>query len=195
MKPINIIIIVVAVLLLLGTFIGGVQYGKSRVKCPTITVDTLILHDTITYHIKDTIPYYIAIRDTVYQTGYITTPVDTAEILKDYFSVHVYDRQWADTLIEVSLTDKISKNTPIDNEFSYKILRPQTIVNNSIDNSVTYNRYISLGLDVPIKNINYLELEAIYHTERWYTGLGYEPEINSFNVKLGMTLIKFKHRK
>jgi hypothetical protein len=195
MKPLNIIIIVVTVLLLAGTFFGGYKVGRNSVHCPTVTVDTLLLHDTITYHIKDTIPYYISIRDTVYQTGYITAPVDTAEILKDYFSVHVYDRQWADSLIEVSLTDKISKNTPIDNEFSYRILRPQTIINNSIDNSITYNRYISLGLDVPIKNVNYLELEAIYHTEKWYTGLGYEPEINSFNVKLGMTIIKLKKKR
>lgn len=179
----------------LATFVGGCQYGKSRVRCATTTHDTILLHDTITHRIVDTLPYYIAVRDTIYQDVYVHEDIDTAAILKDYFSIHTYNRHWEDSLISVTIEDRITRNTPIHNEFKYKILRPLQIVNNLTDNTITYNRYVSIGLSVPITDMKYTELKMLFNTDKWYAGVGYMSQINSFTLHGGVTILKWGKEK
>jgi hypothetical protein len=83
----------------------------------------------------------------------------------------------------------------VRNEVKYQLLKPQTIVLNYTNNSVTWNRYLNLGLDVPIKSVKSSELETTFNWERGYVGVGYTPEIPSFSVKFGATIIKFKKKK
>jgi len=177
---------------LAGSFIGGCQYGRSKVKCPEIVSNTVLVHDSIIHHIVDTFPYYIVKRDSIIKRVEVPANVDTAAILQAYYDVYKYDRQFKDSLLQVNLTDYVSQNDFQGSDFSYKILRAQTIVNNTIDNTVTYNRYIYFGLDVPLMDVNYVELEATFNWERGYVGVGWEPKIKSINLKAGVPIFKFK---
>jgi hypothetical protein len=200
MKTINYILIGVTCFILMATFIGGCQYGKSRIKCNT-TTDTTYIHDTTDHYIYAIWPWYTQSEDSIiYQL--VPADVDTAAILKDHFAKHIFTRNWwgvegKDSLLHVNVIDTISKNTPIGNVFTYKILRPQTIVNNITDNSITYNKYIYGGVNIPIypfKNINYTALELFYAFPKGYTGLMWQPEIKTFSAKLGVKFLQFKQK-
>jgi hypothetical protein len=200
MNIVNKILIVVIIVLLAASFIGGCQYGKSRKICPQITSDTVLVHDTITRTIVDRYPYYILGNDSII---YDTIPriIDTAAILKDYYATHIYNRNWNDSLINVDIQDYVSENKPIHNVFSYTIKRPQQIIYNTEDNSITYDRFIYVGLSVPIrKDPNYtipvdvmmVGIEGFYTFKTGYVGLEYIPEVKGINIKAGTKLFKFK---
>lgn len=193
MKPINYIIIGGVLIAFLATFIGGCKYGRATKRCPVITTTTASEIDTVVHHIYHIWPWYIQSEpDVVYYP--VPQDVDTAEILKDYFAEHIYNRKWENDTMAVNVTDTIVRNTPTGSGFDYKLKIPFTTVNNSIDNSVTYNRYFLLGLDIPITAAKYYNVEAIYVTNKWYAGFGYEPEINSVRIKGGISILQFKHR-
>ena len=194
MNKINLIIGGAIVALLLGVGIwGGWSLHKTYRPCPTITTDTVTIHDTTTYTIYDSILVHRI--DTIYVPGdtvVLPPDIDTATIIKNYFSVIDYTWSKQDTNIKFDLTTRVTQNRPIKYEFSYNLLKPFTTIINEIDNSQIYNRYVYFGLDVPIKNIRYLELEATYNWEKGYLGIGYTPELKSINAKAGVPLIKFK---
>jgi len=189
------IIVGVSVILLLGFTYGGYRLYPVFNKPQQSTTDTIIQYDTVLHYIPDSIPYYIVTHDSIIYHDTILENVDTAAILKDYFAVHYYERHWKDSLVDVTVEDYISQNRSIENIFKYKLLKPQTIINTTIDNTITYNRYLYFGLDMPIKNMNYTEIEAIYSSNKFYTGVGYTPELNSFDIKLGMKVLQFKKKK
>jgi len=177
---------------LIACFVSGCNYHKNRFKCPEITTHTVIIHDTLIHNIVDSFPYYISNTVKIIYRDTIIQPVDTAEILRDYFALHVYNRQWEDSLLSVNLRDTITENHFLGNKFQYQILRPQTIINNTTDNSIHYAKYVYAGIDIPIQNINYIEIEGIFAFKSGYIGLGYEPKIKSINIKGGISLLKFK---
>ena len=136
-----------AIFVMFACFVSGCCYHKNHSKCPEIITNTVILHDTLIHQIIDTIPFYIQKTDTIIYTETIIQPVDTAMILRDYFALHVYDREWYgldsltnDSLLYVNIHDTITRNKSIGNKFEYRILRPQTINNYTQDNSITYNK-------------------------------------------------------
>lgn len=190
----KIIISVAAVLVILGlTFFGGYRFYHKIHPCAPAVSDTIIVHDTTTYIIHDTIPYYVSILDTIYVPKEIPQNVDTAKILKNYFSTYVYDRSWtAKDTLEVTIKDYISQNKSINNEFKYKILLPQTTIINNVDNSVHYTKYLYGGLNVPFKDLKTMEIEALYAFRKGYFGVGYSPINSGFSVKAGFTIFKFK---
>lgn len=194
MKTINYVLIGVVVIILFFIFLGGYKVGRNSVHCPEITHDTIYHTDTTTHHIYHIWPWYIQSEPSVV---YYPVPqdIDTAEILKEYFSKHIYDRKWENDTLLVNVSDTISQNTPIGNGFTYKIKTPFTTVNNTIDKTVTYNRYFLLGFDLPITATEYYNIEGIYVAPRWYAGLGYEPKINSIRIKAGISVLQFKQRK
>ena len=186
--------IIVVLVLFLFVFIKGCNYGKTRVHCPEIRSDTILVHDTITHTIIDTFPYYIAVRDTIFFRDTIYGDIDTAQILKNYFAVNVYTRSWQDSLLDVTLQDYISENKPVRNVFTYKILRPQQVIINEVDNSITYNKYLYGGITLPVspfKNINYISLDVIYAFPKGYFGAMWQPEINTFSAKFGVKLLQW----
>lgn len=178
--------------LLLGVFflMGYIFYSKVF-KCPEYSPDTLYVYDTIIKEIPDTIPFYITKTDTVIYRDTVFKDVDTAEILKEYFALHVYERLWLDSLVKVTLHDTISQNKPQGNTFVYKILKPQ-VVNNNVTNVYNYLRYITGGVSVPLKDIKYTNIELNYVTHRWYGGIGYDFGLNGFSIRGGMTIKKLK---
>lgn len=185
-----ILAIIVLIAFALTGYIGYTLYPKYN-PCPEITSDTIYVHDTIPHYIPDTIPYYYAVHDTIMYPDTIPADVDTAAILRQFYAEYSYTRTWADSLLSVEIKDVISQNKPIDNIFTYKILRPQTVVTN-ITNNYSYGKYIIAGVDIPMKNVKYANIEAMFVTRRWYAGAGYNISLNSPTIKGGLTLFKFK---
>jgi len=197
MTLLNKLLIVAGMILFILTFIMGCEHGKKSVKCPVITTDTITHVDTVEYHIKDTVKFYVKVPGTII---YVKVPVlptkeDTARILKDFYALHPYSRSWHDKNVEISLNDTLTQNNYLHNDFSYKILRPETTVINTTDNSISYEHFIQLGLGVPFSNVKYTSLEANYIFPKGNLGAFYMPEIKSFGAKVGVTIIKFKTKK
>lgn len=193
MQKVKTYIIIVGLFLcvLAGFWLWGYATYPKKHK-PVITNNTIIIHDTTKRIIVDRIPYYVVKTDTIIQTKTVFTKVDTAKILQDYYAIHYYTRTWQDSLLRVTLEDAITENQSIDNKFTYEILRPTQIANNIAENLTHYNRYLNFGIDVPIKNINYIEIESIFNWEKGYLGMGYTPQLKTFNIKLGAVLFQFK---
>jgi hypothetical protein len=187
----------IAILLLFFAFMGGCQYHKKTFKCPEVKRNTTYIHDTTTYGIPTYYPYYIPGKDSIVHdtVNRKLTKEDTLRITKNFYDKHYYPRKWEDTLLLVNQTDMVTENKIFPQNFSYVIKRPQTIINNSVDNSITFNRYVTFGLGVPIKDVNYINLEATYNWEKGYVGAQYIPKINSFGIRAGATIFHFKKKK
>lgn len=185
------ILIGLVFLALAGLFYTGYTTYPKVNPCPQTARDTVYIRDTIVYYIPDTIPYYDIHLDTITHNDTIPIEIDTSAILKDYFAKHYYTRTWEDTLLTVTLQDVISQNTPTSNIFTYKILRPQTIVTN-ITNNYSYGKYLIAGVDIPMRDVKYANIDVMFVTRRWYAGAGYNISLNSPTIKGGITLFKFK---
>jgi len=172
--------------------VGGCQYHKKVFLGPEVQRDTIVLYDTVTHFIRDTVPYYIVKRDTVIVNHHIPAIVDTAAILVDYFAIHYYTRTWQDSTVQITSEDAISENRFIDNRFTYKILRAQTVINNSV-NEYTYNRYLYGGLSVPLNDPKSMSIDVIAAFPKLYIGAGYSPGLNSISVKAGVRIFQLRN--
>lgn len=189
-----IISLIILIFLGLAFFAGWKTYPHYR-PCPTISHDTVFHYDTTTHWIHDTVPYYVQILDTVFAPDSIPIPVDTNQILKNYFATYVYNRHWTNDTLNVYLTDYITQNKPINNIFKYNIKIPFTTVINNVDNTISYNKYVSAGVSIPVypyDNFKYISLDAQYHWAKGYIGVGYTPTIKTFSVRAGTTILKIK---
>jgi len=200
----NYFILGVAVLLFsIGLFTGYKLYPIIN-PYPIVTNHTEYIVDTQWYAIHDYKPWII--RDTIYTPGDsipMPTNIDTAAILKDYYSVYGYPWEKQDSNISFKLYTTITRNAPIDYCFDYTILRPQQIVNNNVDNSVYYYSYLQFGLDIPtysfnadsLVKINNLALDLNYIFPKGYFGVGWHPEGNIISTRFGTTIWKRKQKK
>jgi hypothetical protein len=170
-------------------FWGYKSYPKLK-PCPQIVSNTVILHDTIIHRIVDTVPYYIVRRDSIIYRDIIFKDIDTAAILRNFYAIHYFTRTWEDSLLSAKSEDAISQNEFVDNKFTYRILRTQSITYTTVDNSVVYNKYILLGLNVPIQDYQSAQIEAIFVMPKFYLGAGFGTK--GLSVKAGGTLFKLK---
>ena len=187
-----------------ASFYFGSRYGRSLVKCPQIDSNMVYIQDTTWHQLKDSLidvidslkKYNLRI-DTLYMpSDTIYGKIDTLSILNNYYSKFGYPWLKGDSNIIVYGYTTISQNRMVSNELKYKLLKPQTIINNvTIDKSITYNKYLYIGLDIPIYKFNYSEIELLYTFQKGYVGVGYEPQIGGINIKGGIQLLKFKERK
>lgn len=194
MKKVSTYIIIGLVLIALaGLFFAGYGYYPKRNPCPEIVSDTVYIHDTVWHEIHDAIPYYIVKRDTIIKYEIIYENIDSLAIIERWlYSYEIFDREWNDSLINVTIKDTIFQNIPIGNVFNYRILRPQTIINN-VENKVTqYSSYIVGAVDLPLNAMKYSEIEAMYIWKYGMLGVGYTPEIKAISFKLGIPIIRFK---
>jgi len=205
MSTIKLIIggIIVVILLTIGGFVSWNLHERFK-PCPTITTDTIIVQDPYWHHIADSLAglppkevWKWHPKDTLYVPGdTITREVDTAAILKDHFSIYEYNWKNKNTdTLAVDLTTTVTENKPIKYDLKYKFNIPFTTVINNVDNSTNYTKYFYLGLNVPIKDVKYLDLEALYAFPKGYLGIGYGPELNSVTAKAGVTIFKFKDKR
>jgi len=181
-----------AIFLMFACFVSGCCYHKNHRKCPEIITNTVIIHDTLIRNIVDSFPYYIVKTNTIIKRDTIPRIIDTAKILKDYYAYHVYNRKWQDTLIQVSIQDTVTENRFLGNNFNYRILRPQTIINNTQDNSITYNSYLYGGIDLILPNMEYASIDVLYAFSRGYLGFGYIPLQKGVSLKGGVNLFKWQ---
>jgi len=179
--------------LLMLVFIKGCNHGKTLVKCPVIVTGITAKVDTVTHYIYNIWPWYISGEDSiVYKHDTIQAKVDTLAILRDYYALHFSKKQWRDSLLEVNLDMMITENKFYPQEFGYKILRPQTIINNSVDNSTNYSKYLYIGGSVPVKDVKYTNFSLFYAFPAGLVGAGYNPYLKSIQVTGAIKLIKFK---
>lgn len=183
-----------AIFIMVACFVSGCQYHKHQNPCPepTIVTNTVLIHDTIIHEIVDTFPFYIIKNDTIIYIEEIPAVVDTAKILADYFALHVYSRSWTDSLLTVDLRDTVTQNRFLQNEFKYKILRPQAVINTTVDNSVNYYNYLYAGIDFPFYNAECLEFSVLSAFKRGYIGVGYAPMQKGISIKTGVRLFSWQ---
>jgi len=191
MKPKDYLMLIAFILILSASFLGGYKYHAYKVKCPEIKRDTVWITNTEVHTIPNDIHHYHDSLITVIHYDTIPADVDTAAILAAYYAVYEYSRSWKDTLLKVDLTDWISQNRILDTRFAYQILQPQTIITNTV-NEIRYDKYIYLGMDLPLKDIKYFNLDLIFAAPGWYAGAGYNVNLKSVTLKGGVRLFKFE---
>lgn len=94
------------------------------------TIVEVLKWDTVTKKILVNKPYPVPGKDSI-----ITIPqdVDTSEILKKYFTQHIYADTIADTNLVAFINDTVSMNQIKARGFYYKLIKPThttTIINN-----------------------------------------------------------------
>jgi hypothetical protein len=181
-KDKNIIIALLSLLILLMVFWAG---WNTYPKYHPVFNDTILVRDTVTRHITDSFPYYIAKTDTVIKRDTVKI-TDTVKILGDYFALHYVSRKWEDSLLTVNLRDVITENKVIGNDFNYTFKKPFI---NVVNNEISYRRYIMLGLNTTGKSVG---MDALYVFGKGYVSFGYEVPLNAFKIGAGITVIKFK---
>jgi hypothetical protein len=182
----------ITLLILAGLFFAGYRYYSIRNPCPGPVTETVYIHDTVIHRIVDTVPYYIVRRDSVIRWREVPADVDTMQILDDFYACHYYTRTWEDSLLRATSEDVIAENQFVDNRFTYQILRPQTVINNTVDNSVNYSKYLYLGMSATYPELKYADLSLSYAFSGGYLGVGYYPFIKTVSLKWGVNLHKFK---
>jgi hypothetical protein len=186
-KTKNWIIAVLIGVVLIGIFFWGYGTGK-RNNLPIVVNDTIWRVDTVEHRIVDTFPWYIVKRDSVIYRDTVFKDVDTSEILKDYFAIHYHSRTWEDSLLLVKSEDAITENYILDHQFTYKIKRPQSIVN-VVDNKISYSSYIYAGVT---GSKNSLFVGGFYADRRLIFGLGYDPFNKAASASFGLKIASFK---
>jgi len=182
-----------ASIILMLVFIKGCSYGKSHKICAEIVTHTVILRDTITHRIIDKVPYYIQGKtQIVYKTDTIFKNIDTIAVVRDYFSTHITDNVFQDSLLQVFLTTYISQNELKHSIFKYKILRPQEITTVTQDNSTNYSKYLYAGGSVPVNDLKYASVSLFYASQRALIGCGYVPALKGLQVTGAIKLFSFK---
>ena len=183
------LVIITVALLFTGGWAGYKMYPTHH-PCLT-TSDTVYVYDTIEHTILDTVPYYVVELDTIVYRDTVFKDVDTTEILKDYYALHYYTRTWEDSLLTVTLRDEISENKLMSNIFAYKLLRPQVIVENVVNN-YSYTRYLLAGFGMSVTEQMFPDVSVTFVSRSWYGGAEYNIRDKSFALKGGMVIGRFK---
>ena len=183
------------VLLVILLLLGFMYFGYTLInKAPETSSDTVYVYDTVFHSMpvdtllipSDTINHYI--------TDTLMIPVDTAAIVADYIKEYRYDWIKKDSNIIIKGSTSVFQNRIKSNKIDYRWLQPQQITTNLVQNNTYYSTYFSIGLDVPIKQPELIEIESIIHYKKGYIGAGYTFNIQSFNLKIGYNLLYRKGR-
>jgi len=138
---------------------------------PKVITTVEVRYDTVET-IKETyVPKYITRIETVIDT--FTTPIDTVNILKNYYAKYFYsDTLKIDTLGYAVINDTITQNTILARDIRTNVLIPTTTITKEI---YLNNRefYWGLGLQGKKDQLNYLGGELLYRNKKYQVyGLG-----------------------
>tara|TARA_Y100000389_G_scaffold131014_1_gene128463 strand:- start:174 stop:770 length:597 start_codon:yes stop_codon:yes gene_type:complete len=191
-KNIQFLLIVVLVALLL---LQRSCSSDSTISEPTIITKVETKWDTITINKIEYVPKWVEKIVTVYEndTIIINTPIDTLEVLKEYYAKNVYiDEIVLDSLGVVTITDTISQNKIFSRQVKSDILLPTTTLTQEI---YLNNREFYWGLNVAGNKtqINYLGGGILYKSKSkniYGLGIGvnenFQPIISgSYYMKIG----------
>ena len=147
--------------------------GGETITEPKIITKTETKWDTINVVKEVYVPKWKTKIVTQIDSILINTPIDTLEVLKDYYAKNVYiDEINLDSLGIITITDTIYKNTVWKRAVESNILIPTTTVTEEI---YINNRefYYGLGLQGRSDQINYLGGELLYKNKnKQIYGLG-----------------------
>lgn len=219
MKKLKTLLLTISVvsLLTLVFFFGYKAYPVIK-PCPQVTTDTVFVYDTSWHVISDSlsivisnltkeVKYWKNHRDTIKLPGEVievSIKVDTAAILKDYFSIYRYGWLKQDSIINIVDSVIITQNVPVYHSIKYKINKPFATIINKIDNSVLYNRYLQIGAGLPVYNYRDSEFnpssfkdmnfKVNYVFPKGFVGIEAQPSLDNLSFSIGTTLYKFKKR-
>jgi hypothetical protein len=120
--------------------------------------------------------------------------VDSAQVIKDYYTKIYKERKWEDSLIVIILKDTLFKNKIFNDKIEYKILRPQTIITNTT-NINNYNTSIYAGVDFALSKItNETQFNINYASKKLDLKFGVEPfnPNYKFVMGVGVKIFNFK---
>ena len=185
-----IIVVLIIVILLLRQCSGG---GEPTPSEPTIITKVETKYDTITIDKKVYVPKWKTKIVTQVDSILVNTPIDTLEVLKDYYAKNVFvDEIQLDSLGFVTITDTIWKNTLFNRQVSSDIIIPTTTVTQTkYINQREF--YVGFGLNGTTSQFNYVGGSLLYRTRKKQAfGLGiglndqFQPIISTqFLWKLG----------
>ena len=186
-----IILVLIVVILLLRQCSGdGCEITPSE---PTIVTKVETKYDTITIDKKVYVPKWKTKIVTQVDSILVNTPIDTLEVLKDYYAKNVFvDKIELDSLGFVTITDTIWKNTLFNRLVESEIIIPTTTVTQT-EYINPREFYVGFGLNGTTKQFNYVGGSILYRTRKKQAfGLGiglndqFQPIISTqFLWKLG----------
>ena len=188
----NLIILVLIVVILLLRQCSG-DGGKITPSEPTIVTKVETKYDTITIDKKVYVPKWKTKIVTQVDSILVNTPIDTLEVLKDYYAKNVFvDKIKLDSLGFVTITDTIWKNTLFNRLVESEIIIPTTTVTQT-EYINPREFYVGFGLNGTTKQFNYVGGSILYRTRKKQAfGLGiglndqFQPIISTqFLWKLG----------
>jgi hypothetical protein len=188
----NLIILVLIVVILLLRQCSG-DGGEITPSEPTIVTKVETKYDTITIDKKVYVPKWKTKIVTQVDSILVNTPIDTLEVLKDYYAKNVFvDKIELDSLGFVTITDTIWKNTLFNRLVESELIIPTTTVTQT-EYINPREFYVGFGLNGTSKQFNYVGGSILYRTRKKQAfGLGiglndqFQPIISTqFLWKLG----------
>ena len=188
----NLIILVLIVVILLLRQCSG-DGGEITPSEPTIVTKVETKYDTITIDKKVYVPKWKTKIVTQVDSILVNTPIDTLEVLKDYYAKNVFvDKIELDSLGFVTITDTIWKNTLFNRLVESELIIPTTTVTQT-EYINPREFYVGFGLNGTSKQFNYIGGSILYRTRKKQAfGLGiglndqFQPIISTqFLWKLG----------
>jgi|TARA_B100000927_G_C16393111_1_gene440177 hypothetical protein len=188
----NLIILVLIIVILLLRQCSG-DGGEITPSEPTIVTKVETKYDTITIDKKVYVPKWKTKIVTQVDSILVNTPIDTLEVLKDYYAKNVFvDKIELDSLGFVTITDTIWKNTLFNRLVESELIIPTTTVTQT-EYINPREFYVGFGLNGTSKQFNYVGGSILYRTRKKQAfGLGiglndqFQPIISTqFLWKLG----------
>jgi len=161
----NLIILVLIIVILLLRQCSG-DGGEITPSEPTIVTKVETKYDTITIDKKVYVPKWKTKIVTQVDSILVNTPIDTLEVLKDYYAKNVFvDKIELDSLGFVTITDTIWKNTLFNRLVESEIIIPTTTVTQT-EYINPREFYIGFGLNGTSKQFNYVGGSILYRTRK-----------------------------
>ena len=144
---------------------------RSCTSTPTVSEPKVITKietkwDTVTVDKPVYIPKWNTKVITKVDSILVNTPIDTLEVLKDYYAKNVYvDEISLDSLGVVTITDTIFQNSIFSRQVKSDILVPTTTI---VEERYINNRefYYGFGLQGKSRQLNYLGGELLYRDKK-----------------------------
>ena len=161
----NLIILVLIIVILLLRQCSG-DGGEITPSEPTIVTKVETKYDTITIDKKVYVPKWKTKIVTQVDSILVNTPIDTLEVLKDYYAKNVFvDKIELDSLGFVTITDTIWKNTLFNRLVESELIIPTTTVTQT-EYINPREFYIGFGLNGTSKQFNYVGGSILYRTRK-----------------------------
>lgn len=178
----NLYIFILMLFIGLASFWQGCQYGKKHEL--QITYDTTttnkdsLVFDTNRYDM----PHHILIP--TYDTTEIPSTIDTAQIIKNYYTKHFYNDTFKDERIALNIADTLFQNTITHRNVSYKILRPDTIriVEKTLTQKDFEKTLLKVNIGATFTTDNKVLPGLLVNYNKWSAGYSTNIKENQFNL-------------